>query len=154
MNRSQKQVKEFHKAFNLPISDFPRQLELERKHFRADLIQEELDEFLEADGKGIKNFVDEIDALIDLLYFTYGTLIEMGVDAEEVFDIVQECNMAKLGPNGKPIYREDGKVLKPEGWTGPERNIENYIVDEMRKHKVTEEEFEISFQEDVEDDKA
>lgn len=128
MNKSQKQVREFHKAFNHPIADKPTLLSFKRKNFRYDLMKEELDEFMGAIGCPPNVLIDEIDALIDLLYFTYGTLVEMGIDAEEMFDIVQECNMNKLGPDGKPIYRDDGKVLKPDGWVGPEEKIKNLLA--------------------------
>ncbi|MBL1224835.1 HAD family hydrolase [Enterococcus sp. BWR-S5] len=61
--------------------------------------------------------VDQVDALIDLLYFTYGSFSLLGVDPTELFSIVHEANMGKLFPDGKPRYHEvTHKVLKPDDW--------------------------------------
>lgn len=77
-------------------------------------MQEEVEEFLEAE-----DVVDQADAMIDLIYFALGTLVEMGVKPEPLFRIVHEANMKKLWPDGKPHYNEDGKTVKPPGWTDP-----------------------------------
>jgi predicted HAD superfamily Cof-like phosphohydrolase len=50
----------------------------------------------------------------------YGAELALGIHSDDHFEEVHGANMRKLGPDGKPIYREDGKVLKPEGWTGPD----------------------------------
>lgn len=61
--------------------------------------------------------VDQVDALIDLLYFTYGSFSLLGVDPTELFNIVHEANMGKLFSDGKPRYHEvTHKVLKPDDW--------------------------------------
>ena len=58
--------------------------------------------------------------MIDLIYFALGTLVEMGLEADELFDIVQKADMAKRWPDGKPRYNpKDGKVIKPDGWEDP-----------------------------------
>lgn len=57
-----------------------------------------------------------LDALVDLVYVVVGAASAMGVDLDRAFDAVHTANMAKLGPDGKPIRRADGKILKPEGW--------------------------------------
>ncbi|MDK2600553.1 HAD family hydrolase [Bacillus stercoris] len=59
----------------------------------------------------------QMDALTDISYFNYGSFVIAGVNPQPLFDIVHSANMAKLGPDGKPIIREsDGKIMKPEGW--------------------------------------
>lgn len=61
--------------------------------------------------------VEQVDALIDLLYFTYGSFSLLGVDPEPIIEIVHQANMGKLFPDGKPHYDpETGKVLKPDNW--------------------------------------
>ena len=90
---------------------------------RAKWMQEEVAEFLIAD-----NIYEQADAMIDLMYFALGTMVEMGLEADELFDIVQQANMAKLWPDGKPHYNpKDGKVIKPEGWEDPAPKIKAYI---------------------------
>lgn len=72
--------------------------------------------------------VAQSDALTDISYFNYGSFVVAGVDPQPLFDIVQDANMAKLGPDGKPIIREeDGKIMKPEGWEAPEPKLEKEI---------------------------
>lgn len=72
--------------------------------------------------------VAQADALTDISYFNYGSFVVAGVDPQPLFDIVQDANMAKLGPDGKPIIREsDGKIMKPEGWEAPEPKLEKEI---------------------------
>jgi predicted HAD superfamily Cof-like phosphohydrolase len=108
------QVKEFHEAFSHPVSEKPVALTKERAQVRMSWIQEEVNEFLEAD-----NLFDQADAMIDVIYFSLGTLVEMGVKPQDLMDIVQNANMSKLWPDGKPRYREDGKVIKPKDWKDP-----------------------------------
>lgn len=73
--------------------------------------------------------IGQCDALIDASYFIGGSFAEIGVQPQPLFDIVQNANMAKLGPDGKPIIREsDGKIMKPEGWEPPEAKLEEEIV--------------------------
>jgi predicted HAD superfamily Cof-like phosphohydrolase len=71
--------------------------------------------------------IAQADALTDISYFNYGSFVVAGVDPQPVFDIVQAANMAKLGADGKPIKRADGKTMKPEGWVAPEPLIEAEI---------------------------
>ena len=74
------------------------------------------------------NIYEQADAMIDLMYFALGTMVEMGLEADELFSIVQQANMAKLWPDGKPHYNpKDGKVIKPEGWEDPAPKIKAYI---------------------------
>lgn len=61
--------------------------------------------------------------MIDVIYFALGTLVEMGIEPDELFNIVQNANMSKLFPDGKPHYNEIGKVIKPEGWEDPHKKL-------------------------------
>ena len=127
MTNQQQQVKNFHTAFSLPMVSTPTFLPKERSEARMSWVKEEVDEFLVAD-----NVIDQADALVDAMYFILGTAVEIGVDLEPVFNIVQRANMAKLFPDGKPRYRElDNKVIKPDGWQAPEPQIEAEIKKQM-----------------------
>lgn len=159
-----KQVKEFHDHFDPNAHNSVSALSKEVAEYRSGFKLEEILEFLYAANKGDKdNFrssvaylketldaeaekliekdkqveplVDEVDALIDLLYFTYGSFVMMNVDPTQVFNIVHEANMGKLFPDGKPRYHEvTGKVLKPDNWEAdfaPEKRIK----DEIEKQK-------------------
>ena len=85
---------------------------------RLDLIQEEVGELLTALEK--KDIVEIADALTDILYVTYGAGHAFGLDLDECFEEVHQSNMSKLGIDGKPIYRQDGKVLKGRGYKPPQ----------------------------------
>lgn len=82
------------------------------------LIDEEFKELQEA--RNTRDLIGLIDALQDLKYVIYGYELRLGIATEEHFGEVHAANMRKLGPDGEPIRREDGKFLKPEGWTGPD----------------------------------
>ena len=114
-------VKEFHSAFGLGIQEKPvADLGKAKNKLRFDLMQEENEEYLQAANN---NDLTEIaDALGDMLYILCGTIIEHGMQykIEEVFDEIQSSNMSKLGTDGKPIYREDGKVLKGPNYFKPD----------------------------------
>ena len=107
-------VRDFHKAFRAPYQDQPGLVERERALARADWMREEIDEFLEA-----KDVIGQADAMIDLIYFALGTMVEMGVMPDELFDIVHQANMTKLWPDGKVHYGPDGKVIKHPSWQDP-----------------------------------
>ncbi|GGB73717.1 hypothetical protein GCM10007424_12010 [Flavobacterium suaedae] len=113
-------VKKFHDAFGLGISETPRaDLGESVNMLRYNLMKEENEEYLEAVSD---NDLTEIaDALGDMLYILCGTIIEHGLQhkIEEVFDEIQRSNMSKLGEDGKPIYREDGKVMKGPNYFKP-----------------------------------
>lgn len=65
--------------------------------------------------------VTDLDAMIDILVVTIGAIHSMGADAEGAWNEVMRSNLAKIDPDsGLVLKREDGKVLKPEGWTAPE----------------------------------
>ena len=85
---------------------------------RYNLIKEELNEFDQAIKD--KNLVEIADSLTDILYVTYGAGHAFGIDLDKCFDEVQKSNMSKLGPNGKPIYNEHGKVMKGPKYFEPD----------------------------------
>ena len=92
---------------------------------RFNLMDEENREYLEAAGNN--DLVEVADALGDMLYILCGTILEHGMQykIEEVFEEIQRSNMSKLGSDGKPIYREDGKVLKGPNYFKP--NIQSIL---------------------------
>ena len=115
-----KAVAEFHDAFgiesaNAPVVSLPEQTIL----LRHNLMKEENEEYLEAAQN--KDLVELADALGDMLYILCGTILSHGMQHKitEVFNEIQRSNMSKLGNNGKPIYREDGKVLKGPNYFKP-----------------------------------
>lgn len=127
LNKPFEAVKDFHKAFNHPVGKEPSIMFAERVRERYGWMYEELVEFIDAN-----TVEDQADAMIDLMYFALGTLVEMGIEPENLFNIVQNANMSKLWPDGKPHYREsDGKVKKPEGWTDPK----DLIIAEIKRQK-------------------
>jgi NTP pyrophosphatase (non-canonical NTP hydrolase) len=87
---------------------------------RVNLIKEELDELIEAMNK--KDLVEVADALTDLLYVTYGAGHAFGINLDDCFEEVQNSNMSKLDNNGKPIYNENGKVMKGPNYFKPDLN--------------------------------
>ena len=113
-------VKEFHTAFEIGYKEEPSVYLGESKNLlRFNLMKEENEEYLEA---AMNNDIVEVaDALGDMLYILCGTIIEHGLHhkIEEVFDEIQRSNMSKLGENGRPIYREDGKVMKGPNYFRP-----------------------------------
>ena len=113
-------VHKFHTAFKLNIQDTPTvAISEERKKLRFELMKEEIEEYLEAAENN--DLVEVADALGDMLYILCGTIIEHGMQdkIEEVFNEIQRSNMSKLGKDGLPIYREDGKVLKGPNYFKP-----------------------------------
>lgn len=109
-------LREFHEAFGHPAPPEPT-FDWIRVDLRERLMQEELAETMQAIRAG--DMVEAADGIADLLYVTFGTAVELGMTIEHVFDAVHRTNMAKLGPDGKPIVRADGKSLKPPGWKPP-----------------------------------
>ena len=113
MQKNLNSVKEFHTAFGIGYSETMRgDLGGQKNLLRYNLMKEENEEYLEAAQND--DIIEIADALGDMLYILCGTIIEHGLQhkIEEVFDEIQRSNMSKLGEDGKPIYREDGKVLK------------------------------------------
>ena len=113
-------VKAFHQAFGLGVLNAPKaDLGLDKIKLRFNLMDEENEEYLEAAQKG--DLVEVADALGDMLYILCGTILEHGLQykIEAVFNEIQRSNMSKLGADGRPIYREDGKVMKGPNYFEP-----------------------------------
>jgi predicted HAD superfamily Cof-like phosphohydrolase len=125
MNKQLKQVEDFQKAFGSFIGEGPSFPPLERCVLRQRLLQEEVLELHEAWSN--KDIVEVADAITDCLYILFGTAIEFGLQdkLEALFSEVHGSNMSKLDFDGKPIYREDGKVMKGPNYYRP--NLKNII---------------------------
>ena len=134
-------VRRFHHVYGLPIQPDGASLERESLDMRMSLIAEEFSELVGAvygqaaraeiessyrravaADDGARDTVETADALADLIYVIYGMALETGIDLASVLAEVQRSNMSKLGADGKPVYREDGKVLKGPDYFPP--NVE------------------------------
>ena len=132
-------VRRFHHVYGLPVQTDGASLERESLSMRMSLIAEEFAELVGAVygqaarsevesgyrsavavDDGGRDAVEAADALADLVYVIYGMALETGIDLAAVLAEVQRSNMSKLGADGKPIYREDGKVLKGPGYFAPD----------------------------------
>ena len=119
-------VQRFHDAFKIGYRTSPKaNLGVSKNQLRFDLMKEENEEYFEAAQNN--DLVEVADALGDMLYILCGTIIEHGLQhkIEAVFEEIQRSNMSKLGEDGQPIYREDGKVLKGPKYFKP--NIESVL---------------------------
>ena len=116
-----KNVEEFHNSFNIKNNNIPT-VNVGEKIFqlRHSLMNEENEEYLDACKQG--DLVEIADALGDMMYILCGTILSHGLQykIEEVFEEIQKSNMSKLGSDGKPIYREDGKVMKGPNYFKPD----------------------------------
>ena len=120
MQKQLNAVKLFHETFGLGVStEMKADLGKLKNELRFNLMKEENEEYLEAVENN--DIVEIADALGDMLYILCGTILEHGLQhkIEEVFDEIQRSNMSKLGEDGKPIYREDGKVMKGPNYFKP-----------------------------------
>ena len=113
-----KKVKNFMETFGQDVKNKPSFSTNKINKLRYDLIKEELDELKVALDN--KDFLEVADALTDILYVTYGAGHAFGIDLDKCFQEVQSSNMSKLDENGKPIYNEDGKVMKGPGYFKPD----------------------------------
>ena len=111
-------VGDFMEAFGQEVQLEPTWPDFNTRELRLELIQEELDEL--SDAVADRDMIQIADALTDLLYVVYGAGHAFGLDLDECFQEVHASNMSKLGPNGKPIHREDGKVMKGPGYFEPD----------------------------------
>lgn len=128
MKNKIKAVRDFHEAFGLGIEQSPvAKLSMQKLKLRFDLMAEENEEYLEAAQND--DLIEVADALGDMLYILCGTILEHGMQhkIEEVFNEIQRSNMSKLGEDGKPIYRADGKVMKGPNYFKPD--IESILRD-------------------------
>ena len=113
-----RKVKNFMETFGQDVKNKPSFSTDKINKLRYDLIKEELDELKVALDN--KDFLEVADALTDILYVTYGAGHAFGIDLDKCFQEVQSSNMSKLDENGKPIYNEDGKVMKGPGYFKPD----------------------------------
>ncbi|MEQ7189238.1 HAD family hydrolase [Enterococcus hirae] len=165
------QVEEFHKIFDPRSPDVPTAFSKQAAIYRAEFKIEELVELIAANCQGDQAqlhegvtalhealekaeqkmltkkewgqapLIEQVDALTDLLYFTYGSFSLLGVDPTKIFEIVHQANMGKLFPDGKPHYHPvTNKVLKPDNWEeqcAPEpkiaKEIQRQIAQATRK---------------------
>ena len=127
MTTNFEKVKIFMETFGQEVKS---EIELPDKNtqkLRVRLIQEELTELIQA--LAVEDEVEVADALTDILYVTYGAGHAFGIDLDACFKEVQESNMSKLGADGKPVYRSDGKVQKgPNYW---EPNLRKILYKEL-----------------------
>jgi predicted HAD superfamily Cof-like phosphohydrolase len=122
MQEQLKAVEEFHNVFLQENGTEPRLLPENEFLLRYNLMAEENDEYKEACWNG--DLVEIADALGDQLYILCGTILKHGLQhkIEEVFSEIQRSNMSKLGSDGKPVFREDGKIQKGPGYSQPDIN--------------------------------
>jgi predicted HAD superfamily Cof-like phosphohydrolase len=120
MQKQLNAVKLFHETYGLGVStEMKADLGALKNELRFNLMKEENEEYLEAVQNN--DIIEIADALGDMLYILCGTILEHGLQhkIEAVFDEIQRSNMSKLGEDGKPIYREDGKVMKGPNYFKP-----------------------------------
>jgi predicted HAD superfamily Cof-like phosphohydrolase len=121
MKKIIKHVEDFHDAFGIVNNYNPTTILTEDEiMLRYNLMKEENEEYLEAAKNN--DIVEIADALGDQLYILCGTILKHGLQhkIEEVFEEIQRSNMSKLDENGKPIFREDGKILKSDRYFKPD----------------------------------
>lgn len=116
----QQMVREFHETFGLAVNEEPNR---KLGTLRINLIQEECDEV--TDSLELADLPECFDSwelakeLADLVYVAYGTAVSFGIDLDVALASVHKSNMSKLGEDGKPIVREDGKILKGPNYLPP-----------------------------------
>ena len=108
----------FMKTFGQEVKNKPSFSTDKINKLRLDLIKEEFSELTNAMNN--KDLLEVADALTDILYVTYGAGHAFGIDLDKCFDEVQNSNMSKLDGNGKPIYNENGKVMKGPNYFKPD----------------------------------
>lgn len=118
-SRAAAQVREFNRAFGLPVATKPSLAHVtqDQLDMRLSLLQEEVEEFGEAIS--VRSMVGMADALADIVYVAYGAALTIGIDLDLVLDEVHSSNMTKLDSQGQPIRRSDGKVLKSDCYRPP-----------------------------------
>lgn len=112
-------VLEFHSTFGLPVNTNPTlRIDSELGRLRIDLLEEEVGEF--ADATKRQDLTALADALGDIVYVAYGAAATYGIDLDSVLAEIHRSNMSKLGADGRPVYRNDGKVLKSPLYSPPD----------------------------------
>ena len=129
INKPLSAVEKFHKAYEILINDRPTvDIDKELIKLRFNLMKEENEEYFEAAKRN--DIIEVADALGDMLYILCGTILSHGMQDKihEVFEEIQRSNMSKLGDDGNPIYRKDGKVMKGPKYFKP--NIKTILKDD------------------------
>jgi len=117
MSNFYQDVKEFQTAVGQNVGQAPNFPDGPERALRMKLLEEEFKEYEQGEyNNDLENIAKE---LADIIYIVCGTAVSYGIPLDRVFDAVHQSNMAKL-VDGKPVRREDGKILKPEGWTPPD----------------------------------
>lgn len=111
-------VGDFMEAFGQEVLCVPTMPDNNLAALRLDLIQEEVQEL--RDGLGKRSILEVADALTDILYVVYGAGHAFGIDLDDCFNEVHSSNMTKLGADGRPLYRDDGKVMKGPNYREPD----------------------------------
>jgi predicted HAD superfamily Cof-like phosphohydrolase len=125
MKEQLKLVEEFHKSFKQENGKYPRPLDWKESQLRHKLMEEENNEYLDACANN--SLVDISDALGDQLYILCGTILKHGMQhiIEEVFNEIHSSNMSKLDEDGRPVMREDGKIIKGPNYFKP--NLKQFL---------------------------
>jgi predicted HAD superfamily Cof-like phosphohydrolase len=119
VSRAMQSVAEFHMSFRLPHATTPqRNVGPDFGELRVELLREEFEEFKDAVARD--DTVAIADALGDIVYVAYGAALTYGIDLDAVLAEIHRANMSKLGKDGEPLLREDGKVLKPPTYVAPD----------------------------------
>ena len=108
---------DFMEAFGQEVRYIPIIPAVSEMALRLDLIEEEVQEL--RDGMGKTSLLEIADALTDILYVVYGAGHTFGIDLDECYNEVHRSNMTKLGEDGRPMYRPDGKVMKGPNYEEP-----------------------------------
>ena len=126
INDAYELVKNFQKMAEQPIGELPQFLCRQRCNIRCKWMREEIEEF-----ENSNTVYEQADAIIDLLYYAIGVLVEMGVKPDELFLLIHEYNVKKIINKRFDI---DGKIMKPCGWQHPDKEIKE-IIDAMMQGK-------------------
>jgi predicted HAD superfamily Cof-like phosphohydrolase len=117
MSNMFQEVKKFQTAVGQNVSEVPEFPDENERVLRRKLLKEEVEEYFEGEDKDdLENVAKE---LADIIYIVCGTAASYGIPLDRVFNEVHRSNMEKL-VDGKVVRRDDGKILKPEGWTAPD----------------------------------
>jgi predicted HAD superfamily Cof-like phosphohydrolase len=127
MKKQIQQLEEFHKAYGVSMNEPVGPVVTKGQSIRGKLQVEEAEEIHAAIERG--DLVEIADGVIDSIYIAIGTAVTYGFQDKlsELFDAVHRSNMSKLGPDGKPLYREDGKVIKGPNFRPPTEEIKRIL---------------------------